>query len=227
MAAAASFPGYPKRGITFLRQIVTHNNRDWFQEKKAIYEEDVRGATADLVEALNAKLKGFAPDYLADPKKAIMRIYRDTRFSKNKDPYKTNVSALFTHHGCKRGNSAGFYLSVSAGGVDVVAGAYELPTPLLTAVRTAIAEDPKTLPRLAGRKGVKDGFGALQGEQLKRVPRGFDAEHPAADLLRNKQFYVHTQLPLKLATTPQLYPEIVKRFKAATPFVAWLDEAMA
>ena len=89
------FAGFPPEGITFLRSLKRHNTREWFQPRKEIYEEKVKGPMLELVTALMQRLADFAPDYLADPNKAIYRIYRDTRFSKDKTPYKTHIAAIF------------------------------------------------------------------------------------------------------------------------------------
>ena len=223
---ASTFPGYPKRGITFLRQLGKNNNRPWFQEHKRTYEQDVKAPTAALVDALNGKLESFAPDYVVDPKKATFRINRDIRFSKDKSPYNTWVAARFTCRGRQKDESAGFYFRVSPKGVDIVGGAYMPGTPALNRLRAHLAENQKAFERLVKRKSITDRMGALQGEQLKRVPRGWPADHPAGDLLRHKQLYFHTQLPVAIATTPELFKELVARYRAMTPFVEFLDAGL-
>ena len=226
------FPGYSKKGMTWLRQIVENNKRDWFTANKPTFEVEVKQATESLVAALGAKMATFAPDHVPpEPKKAVQRVYRDVRFSKDKSPYKTSMSARFGRVAAdgKAGSSedcAGFWFSVSAEGVEIVGGAYAPGGPQLAALRAHIAANQKQFERLLKRKPLHEAMGDLQGEQLKRAPRGFDPEHPAVDLLRHKQFYFHTRLPAKFITTPDLQKEILRRFKLMLPFTAFLNEGL-
>ncbi|MDF1702010.1 MAG: DUF2461 domain-containing protein [Planctomycetota bacterium] len=231
-AKASPFPGYSRKGMTWWRGIAKNNNRDWFMAQKPVYEAEVKTATEALAAGVAAKVAAFAPAYApADPKKAVMRIYRDVRFSKDKSPYKTELGAKFGHtlpSGQAGGPSdcAGFWFSVGAKGVDVVGGAYAPGGPQLKSLRAWLDENHAALGKLLGRKPLRDAMGELQGEQLVRVPRGYDAEHVAADLLRRKQLYLQAHLPAKLLTTPDLQKEIVKRFKLMLPFVEALNEAL-
>lgn len=229
MASAADrpFEGYPARGITWLRQIKTHNDRDWFLARKDVFEEAVKAPTEALVLALNQRLEKFAPAYVADPKKALTRIYRDVRFSKDKSPYNTYIGARFSHLGRPKEACAGFWLQISAQGLELIGGSYQAATPQLTKLRARLAEEHVAFGRLLKRKALRDAMGELQGEQLKRVPRGYPPEHPAADLLRHKQLYLHARLPVSAARSPDVVKEVARRFKLMTAFVTWLDEALA
>jgi len=227
--ARSAFAGYSRAALTFLKQIAEHNERDWFQEHKTVYETDVRGGTARLVEALNAQLARFAPDYVTEVTAAIPRIYRDLRFTSDKRPYKEHVAAVFPRRGGRRGECASFYVSVSHGGVLVLAGVTRPESHFLHAIRARIAEDPKALSRLLRRKALRTCFGDgrvahLDGPLLVNVPRGYDKQHPAADHLRHKQFCVRAALPRALAGKPTLLSTLVEHFRAAAPFVTWLDE---
>lgn len=223
-----SFPGFSTKAKTWLRQIVTHNERDWFMANKPIFESEVKAGTEALVEALSAGMQSFAPAYVpADPKKAVMRVYRDVRFSKDKSPYKTEMSAKFGRAGGGPTDCAGFWMAVSAKGVDVVGGSYAPGGPQLKNLRAHIAEHHKELARILKRKPLRDAMGELQGEALQRVPRGFDPEHPAGDLLRKKQLYLHAHLPAKLITTPDLQKEVLRRFKLLLPFTEFLNDGIA
>src|SRR5947209_7177135 len=108
------FTGFPPEAITFFRALKKNNKREWFQPRKEIFEEQVKAPMLELVTVLMQRLADFAPDYVADPKKAIYRIYRDTRFSKDKTPYKTHIAAVFTPRSLEKHSGAGFYFSVSA-----------------------------------------------------------------------------------------------------------------
>ena len=216
------FPtGFPRGGIQFMRSLARNNKREWFQPRKPIFDAQVKQPMRQLVEAVNAAMARFAPEYVTDPDKAIFRIYRDTRFSKDKTPYKDHIAASFPRRGTPAG--AGYYFAVSPKEVAIGAGIW-MPAPeTLLAIRTHVAGHYQNFRRIAQARTVKQLFGTVQGEQLSRVPKGFDAAHPAADLLRFKQFLLYVELEPDLATGPDLYPEIVKRFRALRPFLEFLN----
>jgi uncharacterized protein (TIGR02453 family) len=220
------FPtGFPPEGIQFMRSLARHNKREWFQPRKPIFEAQVKQPMRQLVEAVNAAMARFAPEYVTDPDKAIFRIYRDTRFSKDKTPYKDHISASFPRRGAPGG--AGYYFQVSHKDVGIGGGIY-MPAPeTLLAMRTHVAGHYQNFRRIAQARTVKQLFGGVQGEQLSRVPKGFDAAHPAADLLRFKQFILYVELEPDLAAGPELYPEIVKRFRALRPFLEFLNAPLS
>ena len=217
----SAFPGFPPEGLEFLRKLQRNNRREWFQPRKAIFEETVKQPMREFVSAVNAALHSFAPQYVTDPDKAIFRIYRDTRFSKDKTPYKTHIAASFPRHGTPEG--AGFYVAVSHKSVAIGGGIW-MPAPAtLLAIRTHIAAHEREFRKIVAARTVRQLFGELQGEQLTRVPKGFDRDHPAADLLKFKQYLVHVELSPDLATTAGLYPEVVKHFRAAMPLLEFLN----
>jgi uncharacterized protein (TIGR02453 family) len=219
------FPGFPPDGIQFMRGLARHNNREWFLPRKPIFEEKVRQPMRQLVEAVNAAMKSFAPEYVADPDKAIYRIYRDTRFSQDKTPYKDRIAASFPRRGLPGG--AGYYFAVSHKVVAIGGGIY-MPAPeTLFAIRNHVALHHQDFRRIAKARAVKELFGQIQGEQLSRVPTGFEANHPAADLLRFKQFLLYVERPPELAAGPELSGEIVKRFRAMRPFLEFLNAPLA
>jgi uncharacterized protein (TIGR02453 family) len=209
--------------MSFLRNLAKNNRREWFQPRKPIFDEKVKAPMVELVNAMTAAMMDFAPDYVTEPEKAIYRIYRDTRFSKDKTPYKTHIAASFARRGAQKHTTAGYYFSVSPQEVEVGGGIY-MPLPdTLRAVRHHLAEHHEEFRRIASNRASRKLLGGVQGEQLSRVPKGFDAEHPAADLLRYKQYLLFTVLEPALATTPGLYGELIKRFRAMTPFLEFLN----
>jgi uncharacterized protein (TIGR02453 family) len=219
----AGFAGFPSEGMQFLSDIERNNKREWFQPRKSIFEDSVKQPMRALVAALNAAMKDFAPDHVNEPDKAIMRFYRDTRFSKDKSPYKTNIAANFPRKGGERHEGAGYYLSVSHKAVAIGGGVY-MPMPeTLLALRTHIAENHKEFEKIAASSAIRKLFGSLAGDQLTRVPKGFPADHAAAGLLRFKQFVYYVELSPDLATTPALLSEVRKHFRALTPFVDYLN----
>ncbi len=215
------FPGFSPEALTFLRRLKRNNRREWFQPRKEIFETKVKIPMVQLVEAINAELLDFAPDHVTDPKKAVYRIYRDTRFSPDKTPYKTHVAAIFPDHNLGKQSSAGFYFHVTAKSVGIAAGSYMPGPDELRAFRAWLAEN-HTKFRDASRKPEKM-LGKLQGSSVTRMPKGFDATHPAEDLIRMKQWLYWVELDAKIAIIPQLLPELVKRFRAAAPVIAMLN----
>ena len=212
---------FPPEGIAFLKNLARNNRREWFQPRKEIFETKLKEPMAALVEAINKELFRFAPDYVTDPKKAIYRIYRDTRFSADKSPYKTHIAAVFPRRGLDRQAGAGFYFHVSTKSVGVAAGAYMPGPEQLLAVRTWMAANHEQF-RKAARKPLKV-MGELQGGTLSRMPKGFDPAHPAGDLIRMKQWLYWKELDLKLATSPKLLQELVACFRASAPVIEILN----
>jgi uncharacterized protein (TIGR02453 family) len=220
----SAFPGFPPEGLAFFAGLQRNNRREWFQPRKAIFEETLKQPMRELVDSLNSAMTRFAPEYATDPEKAIYRIYRDTRFSKDKTPYKTHIGALLLRRGDKAG--AGFYLAVSHKSVAIAGGIYAPPPESLLALRQHLAEHHREFRKIAGARAVRELYGAMQGEQLTRVPKGFASDHPAADLLRFKRLLFYVELPPDLAMTPALYPSVVQHFRAVTPFVEFLNSPL-
>ncbi len=213
--------------MKFLRGIKRNNNREWFQKKKPVFEAELKAPMIQLVEEINGELLRFAPEYVTEPKKAIFRFYRDTRFSNNKDPYKTHIAAWFKRSGFNDKSAAGFYFHVSAEEIIVAGGLYMPPPDQLLAVRTHLLDHHERFRKLGKSKKIStllDGFG---GDSLTRDPKGFPKEHPASDLIRMKQWGYSAQLPASIATTPKLVQEVARRFEALTPVVDFLNEPFA
>jgi uncharacterized protein (TIGR02453 family) len=166
---ASGFPGFPREGIEFFRGLARHNHRDWFQPRKHIFDRQVKQPMSDLVAAVNRALLGFAPEYVTDPSKAIYRIYRDTRFSADKTPYKDHIAANFRWKGAGRHQGAGYYFAVSHKEVAIGGGLYMPEPEVLLAVRNHIAENHEKLRKAVRSRTVHKLFGEMQGEQLARV----------------------------------------------------------
>ena len=219
----SGFPGFPPEAIRFFRGLVRNNRREWFQPRKQTFDEKVKAPMVELVGELNRVMMEFAPDYVTDAGKAIYRFYRDTRFSPDKTPYKTQIAASFPRRGNAKHGGAGYYFAISHKGVDVGGGIYMPPPEALLAVRTHIAEHHEDFLRLTAASAVKRLYRAVQGEQLARVPKGFAADHPAADLLRFKQYLLFTTLDPAIITTPKVFTELEKHFRAMAPFLDFLN----
>jgi uncharacterized protein (TIGR02453 family) len=222
-----TFPGFPKEGIAFLRALKKNNDREWFTPRKSDFETTVRQPMIELVSAIHREMLRFAPQYVGEPAKCVYRIYRDTRFSKDKTPYKTYASALLLRNGFdKYAGCAAYYFAVSPENIEVAGGVYTPDRDVLLAVRRHIAENHKQFRATFSSPKVKKLLGELQGDSLSRVPKGFDPDHPAADLIRRKQYLLDTELDPKVATTPKLLGELVARIEAMTPFVEFLNRPL-
>ena len=216
------FPGFPPETQQFFKGLARHNNRDWFQPRKLLFEEKVKQPMRALVEALNDGMNSFAPEYATDPAKAIYRIYRDTRFSKDKTPYKDHIAASFFRSGTGPHKYGGYYVHVSHKEVAVGGGVYMPEPDVLLAIRRHIADHHVKLRKILAAPAVKRTLGAMWGEQLSRVPKGFAATHPAADLLRFKSFILYVNLDPAIALTPQFFTEVLTRFRTMKPFLDFL-----
>jgi uncharacterized protein (TIGR02453 family) len=219
-----AFSAFPKEGLQFLRSLKRNNNREWFQKHRGNYEQHVRQPMLDLIEALHTDFQKFAPEMIASPKASAYRIHRDTRFSKDKSPYKTHVAAVFPRSGMNKHEGAAFYVHLATDELLIGGGLY-MPLPEdLNAVRNHIFENPKKFLHIAESATFRRTFGEVGGEKLTRVPRGFAAGSPVADYLRHKQFLAGKTLPPDLATSPQFYKTLLKTFEAMLPLIRFLNE---
>jgi uncharacterized protein (TIGR02453 family) len=214
---------FPEEGLRFLKQLKRNNNREWFAAHKDIYEESVRRPMNDLVEALAGEFSRFAPAMQASPKVSLYRIYRDTRFSKDKKPYKTHVAAVFPPRGLSKHEGAAFYFHISPDELFIGGGLY-MPMPEdLQAVRMAIAAKHVAFRRIVENAGFRRAFGGLTGEQLIRVPRGFAADQPAAAYLRYRQYLAAKELEPKVASSAAFLKVLVETFRAMRPLIDFIN----
>ncbi len=220
------FPGFQPEARQFLRDLRDNNQRDWFHPRKADYETHVREPLLALVEELGAALADYAPGYLRDPRRSVYRIYRDTRFSRNKQPYKTHAAAVFPPVGLDRHAGAGFYFHFSPEELLVGGGVYAPGTPELRRIREQIAADPAELRSILAEEGFRRTYPGLQGEKLKRTPRGFPADHPAADLLVYKQFLSGANFPASEIEKPSIGSMLDGHFRILAPLLEYLNRPL-
>jgi len=219
----SEFPGFPPDTLRFLRRLKRNNDREWFQAHKDEYERFVREPMIELVTGLGPAVQSFAPEMVADPKRCIYRIYRDTRFSHDKTPYKTQVAALFWPRGQAKHASASLYFHVAPAEVLIAGGVYMPGSAELRRIRRHVAAHHAELRRILKSRSLIRLFGGLEGEQLTRAPQGCAPDHPAIDLLRRKQFLLYTTEPVKLAESPDLIKHLVVSFSAMMPFIRFLN----
>jgi uncharacterized protein (TIGR02453 family) len=219
-------PRFGPEALKFLRALKRNNRRDWFQPRKEDYERLVRGPMIAIVERLADDMRRVAPEVVVDPKRAVFRIYRDTRFSNDKTPYKTHIAASFPWRGVTRHEGAGLYFHVSPTEVWIGGGMYAPETAQLQVVREHIAANLRHLTSIVASASFKRTVGEVEGERLQRVPRGFPGDHEAAYWLRFRQFLAGRDVSPTLVTTARFYPAIVETFTVIAPLIRFLNEPL-
>jgi uncharacterized protein (TIGR02453 family) len=209
--------------LKFLRGLKRNNDREWFGARKDVYERELKEPMLKLIGEVNEAMVEFAPMHVRPPQKIVMRIYRDIRFSKNKQPYKTHVSAWWVRDGLQKTSGAGFYLSVNPEAVVVAAGVYIPEREQLLAIRRYLAEHYEEFRAVMKGRKLRSLMQENDGVSLTRAPKGFPEDHPAIDLLKNKQWGVSARLPSERAMKATLVKDVVERFKAAAPMIAILN----
>jgi len=221
---------FTPQAFKFLRSLAKNNDREWFTPRKYIYERELKDPMLALIEEINAGMEAFAPEHVRAPNKTMMRIYRDTRFSSDKRPYKHQVSAWWSRRGMEKTSGGGFYIHIHPKEVLISTGVYMPEREQLLAIRRWMAdhhaEYRALLKSLTKTRAGSQPFTGIDAEPLTRMPKGFPADHPADELLRAKNWGVHVSLPAEIALEPTLGKEIIKRFKLATPLVNTLNEAI-
>ena len=197
------FTGFSKETLRFLVELEQHNQREWFNERKAFYKETVEEELRRLVSATSAALAKKKIPLSTEPKKAIFRIYRDTRFSADKSPYKTNLGAVFGT-GARPGSGV-LYVHVEPKASFAALGFYQPAQPGLTHIRETIADRWKEFNSVIKRL-ERAGLAFREAEPLKRVPRGFEsfAEAECAEYLKYKSFIVSQKLTETDLRSPEL-----------------------
>lgn len=222
----AKFGGFSRETLKFLSGLEKHNERDWFEAHKEEYLLHLKAPMEEFVAAIGGKMARFAPDYVTEPKKAIFRIYRDTRFSSNKTPYKTNCGALFFRSDLVKNQAAAFYVEISLKYVGVAGGLYMPEPDVLRAVREHIAANWEELENLLKNRALQKAAGDLVGDKLARPPKGYPADHPAMERIKGKQWYFWQELPVDLALSQKLVDDISGRFERMAPVVEYLNRPL-
>ena len=224
---------FTKRALSFFRSLKKHNAKPWFEAHRDEYEQEVRAPMRELIEKLDVSFAAFAPEIGGDIKRSMFRINRDIRFSKDKSPYKTHAACWFHHLGASRSvgseaaeGSAGFYFHLEPGGRSMIgAGLWMPPRPQLNKLRAAIADDPTGFDEMA--RALPRRLGGLEDEgMLKRMPRGFAEDHPAAKYLRYQSFTIGRTLGDSDVTSARLSSLLAREYEAMLPLVRWLNGAL-
>jgi len=215
---------FSPEALKFLRGLARNNDREWFEARRDIFEREIKERMLSVIGEINDALAGFAPEHVRDPRKAMFRIYRDTRFSADKRPYKQHVGAWWVRSGLEKTSGAGFYFHIGAKEVVVAAGAYMATPEQLLAIRRHIEANYQQARKLLDDRKLRALMQEREGEPMKRVPKGFPQDSPAAELLKCRRWGLSATLPAALATDPKLVKEVARRFQAAAPLVSFLNQ---
>jgi len=214
-------PYFTPQSLAFLRELRENNDREWFAENKQRYERDVRDPALRFISDFGPRLSRIAPHLVADPRRSMFRIYRDTRFSRDKSPYKTHVGIHFFHEKAKAAASVpGFYLHISPGESFTAAGIWHPDSGSLAKIRQAIgAKSPAWLRIRKSRLPI-------EGGALKRPPRGFAADHPLIEDLKRTDFVTSARLDDDELCAPGFINQFAASCKKMSPLVEFVAKSL-
>ena len=224
---AVAVPYFRPEALTFLRNLARNNDREWFAPRKPIFEAELKEPMLAVIRKVTDAMMDFAPAFVRPAEKCLFRIYRDTRFSANKLPYKTHVAAWWSHQGLEKTSGAGYYFHVSAKEVIIAAGAYMPEKDQLAAIRHWLLDHHAEFRKLLQKPAVRKTFSEFEGNALTRPPKGFPSDHPGMDLIRCRQWGLAATLPAAAALKPNLAATLIRYFKIAAPAVDALNTPIA
>ncbi len=222
------FDGFPKDCIPFLTRLQQNNERTWFEENKLEYEAEVREPALAFIESMASELQAISPYFRAIAKKtggSLMRVYRDTRFTRDKTPYKTNIGIHFRHQAGKDVHAPGFYVHVESGRCFVGAGIWRPDSGSLSRLRDFILDNPASWTAAKMHRPFRTNF-QLEGESLKRPPRAYPADHPLIEDLKRKDFIARCNFHDTEINKKGFCKFVAGRFKQADPFMSYLCTAL-
>lgn len=223
------FTGFPKELFKFLRDLEKNNDREWFNANKDRYLSYVVEPVQEFILAMAPCLTAISDRYIADPRRnggSMFRIYRDTRFSKSKLPYKNNVGCQFRHTAGKDAHAPGFYVHLEPGKIFYGGGVWKPPSSKLGMIRDAIATHPDNWTRIITNRTFRKRFGDIRGDRLTRPPRGFAKDLPLIEDIKRKSFFVMQEDKESAALKPGFITEVERAFKAASPIMEFLTKAV-
>ncbi len=223
-----TFPGFQPTLFEFLEQLADNNNRPWFQENKCRYDRDVREPALAFIRAFQPRLKRLSPHFLASDRSvggSLMRVYRDTRFAKDGQPYKTNVGIQFRHELGRDIHAPGFYVHVAPGECFLAVGLWRPDPMALAQIRRAIVQWPDRWQRARDDRKFRRRF-SLDGGSLKRPPRGFPPDHPWIEDLKRTDFIGLEELEERDVLGRGFLSHVAASFTASGPFMGFLCAAL-
>lgn len=210
---------------SFFKELAKNNNKEWFHANKKRYENDVKAPFLELLQTLVPILNEWDSRILTEPKKALFRINRDIRFSKDKSPYNTIMKAGFSPGG-KKSELPGFYIGIDAEHVHVGGGLFMISTAELKKLRAQIAKNTNGLLSIVKNETFVREFGQLKGEKAKRLDKYLLSTAEKTALIYNKQFYAMVEFPLEpYYDTKKLEDEILNHFEVIKPLNTYLNQA--
>jgi uncharacterized protein (TIGR02453 family) len=225
----AEFPGFPHDTLEFLYELSQNNDKSWFDANKARYRENILDNAPLFVAALGARLQaeispGIVYDTRVNGAGSMMRIYRDVRFSKDKTPYKTNIAFAFWEGPRKKMENPSFGFQFGTWGAGIYGGLWGFPKGTIDAYRQAVDDDKLGAKLEAAIEAVETaGEYEISGDLYKRVPRGYDTDHPRAELLKYKGLHASSpQFDIEIVTTPELVDVCAQHCKNMAPLQQWL-----
>ena len=224
----SAFPGLPADFFRFFEELAANNNRPWFNDNKARYYESVVNPVSEFIVCMAPRLRRISPHYVADPRPhggSMFRIYRDTRFSGDKSPYKTHAGVHFRHAAGRDAHAPGFYVHLAADGLYFGGGIWRPPNPQLNRIRAFIVDNARSWGRIANARAVREA-GGIDGDALKRPPRGYDADHPHIEDLKRKSFYLMTKAPPEDALQAGFDTQVAAAFRRAAPLTRFVCDAL-
>lgn len=211
--------------FSFLNDLAANNNRPWFEENKKRYEA-ARKEAEGVLEACIGEIGKFEDLGPLKAKDTMFRIYRDVRFSKNKDPYKLNFSGMIAREGRKAMVGFGYYVHFQPGESFMAAGVYEPNPEQLARIRQEIDYNSEEIHQILSQPEFQSMFGQIQGNQLKTAPKGYPKDHPDIALLRYTQFYCMTSFRDEEVLSPDFPIELARRCRIIRPFLEFLNRAI-
>jgi uncharacterized protein (TIGR02453 family) len=225
---------FGSEALAFFRGLARNNKKPWFEAHREDYEQAVKQPLAALVGEMDMRFSEFAPEFVGDPKRSMFRLNRDVRFSSDKSPYKTHAACWFFHAGGSskvgreaHGGGAGFYFHLQPGASMLGGGCWMPPREALKKFRVAIASEPRAFERMVLAPALKRRLGGLsEDSMLKRAPRGYSEDHPAARWLKFQSFTVGRSLSDAQVTGGRLTALLEADYTVMLPFVRWLNTTL-
>jgi len=209
----------------FLSDLKKNNDRDWFLENKERYHKHVVTPMIEFMLALQPKIARISPYILVKPRAhngSLFRIYRDTRFSKDKTPYKEHVACHFRHEAGRDAHAPGFYVQFAPGEVLFGGGIWRPDSAALATLRHSIVDNANTWGNIKKRKAFRTLTNGIEGDSLVRVPRGYPVDHPHSEDLKRKSFFAMHKSTVQVAKSPALISEVDKVFRAISPLLEFI-----
>lgn len=214
---------FSEEALRFLRGLKRNNRREWFEARREIYERALKTPMLALIERITGGMVKYAPAHVRPASKCLFRIYRDTRFSADKMPYKTHLGAWWSRRGLEKTSGGGFYMHLGDAELVIAAGVYMPEKDQLLAIRRHLLEKHEEWKRLVEGRKLRRVFELHAPMALARAPKGFPADHPAMEWIKWRQWGVTAHLPAAAALQPNLAAEVEKRFRLAAPLVEFLN----